>query len=264
MQRWVRLICASAERGQIRRISRTATPLAGFKDVLTRAQWKGVADFSRAVNAEIVTSFATSDGTRNAQGVWTPEQARAFLAYNKSIGGRIAAVEFMNEPNFGDRGGAPRGYDAAAFARDVAVFVPFLKQTAPGILFLGPGSVMEGGALPVPANAGSAPRTFRRRPGRFTTFFRITCMQRSRSAARAVFPALVRRQRRHYRSNGCPGPTRSMPSTWACATGLNLASKCRSPKQPMPRAEAIPGQPRSSMLSGISTNMQGWRRRACR
>ena len=61
------------------------------------------------MNAEIVTSFATSDGTRNAQGVQTPEQARAFLAYNKSIGGRIAAVEFMNEPNFGDRGGAPRG-----------------------------------------------------------------------------------------------------------------------------------------------------------
>jgi heparanase 1 len=35
-------------------------------------------------------------------------------------------------------GGAPKGYDAAAFGRDIAVFRRFLKQTAPGILLLGP------------------------------------------------------------------------------------------------------------------------------
>jgi heparanase 1 len=39
------------------------------------------------VDAEIVTSFATSAGTRNAAGVWTPDQARQFLAYTKSTGG---------------------------------------------------------------------------------------------------------------------------------------------------------------------------------
>jgi hypothetical protein len=47
-------------------------PLTGFNSVLTRAEWKGVVDFSHAVNAEIVTSFATSAGTRDAEGVWTP------------------------------------------------------------------------------------------------------------------------------------------------------------------------------------------------
>jgi hypothetical protein len=58
----------------------------------------------------------------------------------------------MNEPNVADRGGAPKGYDAAAYARDIAVFRAFLKQEAPGTLFLGPGSVLEGGAVKIPAN----------------------------------------------------------------------------------------------------------------
>jgi len=129
-----------------------ATVPKGFNGVLTRGEWKGVVDFTRAVNAELMVSFATSEGTRDAQGLWTPDQARALLAYTKSIGGRIAAAEFMNEPNVADRGGAPKGYDAAAYARDIAVFRAFLKREAPGTLFLGPGSVLEGGAVKIPAN----------------------------------------------------------------------------------------------------------------
>src|SRR5262249_47416440 len=70
----------------------------------------------------------------------------------KSIGGQVAAAEFMNEPDFADRGGAPKGYDAAAYARDIAVFRPFLRQASPDTLFLGPGSVLEGGTIPVPIN----------------------------------------------------------------------------------------------------------------
>jgi heparanase len=53
----------------------------------------------------------------------------------------------MNEPNFAGLAGVPTGYDAAAYARDIAVFRPFLKQTAPDTLFLGPGTVAEGGLL---------------------------------------------------------------------------------------------------------------------
>src|SRR5579872_1896228 len=37
-----------------------ATPPRGFNGVLTRKEWKGVVDFSHAVDAKIVTSFATS------------------------------------------------------------------------------------------------------------------------------------------------------------------------------------------------------------
>ncbi|MGO9643094.1 MAG: hypothetical protein ACLP1Y_17525 [Candidatus Acidiferrales bacterium] len=124
-----------------------ATPPKGFNGVLTRQEWRRVVDFSRAVDAEIVTSFATSAGTRDAAGVWTPKQARQFLAYTKSIGGSIAAAEFMNEPTVAVIGGAPRGYDAAAYGRDLAVFRPFIKKTAPDIVILGPGSVGEGVAI---------------------------------------------------------------------------------------------------------------------
>jgi hypothetical protein len=127
------------------------TPPKGFNGVLTRQQWKGVVDFARAADAQIVTSFATSPGTRNAAGVWTPDQARQFLAYTKSVGGSIAAAEFMNEPTYAVMGGAPKGYDAAAYARDIAVFRAFIKKAAPEMIFLGPGSVGEGISLAPPS-----------------------------------------------------------------------------------------------------------------
>src|SRR6202140_3858178 len=117
---------------------------SGFSGVLTRKEWKGVIDFSHAVNAEIVTSVATGPGPRDAQGVWTSDQARQLFGYTKSIGGKIAAAEFMNEPTFAAMGGAPKGYDAASYGRDVAAFRTFLRKTAPSTLFLGPGSVGEG------------------------------------------------------------------------------------------------------------------------
>jgi heparanase 1 len=116
----------------------------GYNGVLTRKQWKGVIDFIHAVGGELVTSFVTSTGTRNAQGVWIPKGVSAWLGYTKSIGGRIAAAEFMNEPTYAAMGGAPKGYNAADYARDVAVFGPWLKQNSPGTIFLGPGSVSEG------------------------------------------------------------------------------------------------------------------------
>jgi hypothetical protein len=117
---------------------------AGFSGVLTREEWKGVIDFVHAVNGELVTSFATSVGTRNAQGVWTAKEADAWLAFTKSIGGRIAAAEFMNEPTYAAMGGAPKDYNAADYGSDVAAFGSWLKQNSPGTIFLGPGSVGEG------------------------------------------------------------------------------------------------------------------------
>jgi len=124
-------------------------PPAGFGGVLTRPQWRGVIDFSRAVNARIVTSFAISAGTRDPGGVWTPAEAQKVLAFTKAAGGEIAAAEFFNEPSFAAMGGAPRGYDAAAYARDIAVFLPFARKNAPAMLILGPGSVGEASPIVV-------------------------------------------------------------------------------------------------------------------
>jgi hypothetical protein len=121
-----------------------AAPPAGFGGVLTRAEWKGVVDFAKAVDAQIVTSFSVSLGTRDAKGVWTPLEAKKFIDYTHSIGGKIAAAEFINEPTFVTAAGVPAGYDGAAYGRDFAVFQPYFRKAAPEALLLGPGSVGEG------------------------------------------------------------------------------------------------------------------------
>lgn len=120
-----------------------SAPPPGFNGILSHQQWRGVVNFSKAVGAQIVTSFAISPGTRDAAGVWAPDQARRFLAYTRSIGGTIAAAEFMNEPNLAEMGGAPAGYDAARYGRDFKVFHSFVEENFPEIKVLGPGAVGE-------------------------------------------------------------------------------------------------------------------------
>jgi hypothetical protein len=131
--------------------SNTAPPAKapeGFSGILTRGQWKGAIDFARAANAELVSSFTISAGVRDRSGVWTPIQARKWLAYTKAAGGRIAAAEFFNEPTMPTYGGAPSGYDAADFAKDFAVFRSFVKREAPGMATAGPGAVGEATIMP--------------------------------------------------------------------------------------------------------------------
>src|ERR1019366_5075016 len=118
-----------------------SAPASAFNGVLTRRQWRGVVDFSRSVDARIVTSFAISPGTRDAAGVWKPDQADRLVSFTRSIGGSIAAAEFMNEPNLAEMGGAPAGYDTAAYRRDFSLFHAFMKQTVPATMILGPGTV---------------------------------------------------------------------------------------------------------------------------
>lgn len=133
------------------------TPPKGFSGVLTRREWKGVVDFSRAVDAPIVTSVAVSPGARDMHGDWDSGQAAARFEYTKSIGGRIAATEFMNEPSIPGPNGAPNGYDAPAFGRDVHAFDSFLRKDFPHVLFLGPSAVAEGVSL-LPSGGAAAGR----------------------------------------------------------------------------------------------------------
>lgn len=118
---------------------------AGFVNVLTRSQWKGVVDFVKATNSELVTSFAVSKGVRDAKGVWTPVQAQKITDYTHQLGGAIAAAELFNEPNIPTAGGEmdPK-YSAADFARDVAAFNAWAKTAVPTMKTAGPGTVGEG------------------------------------------------------------------------------------------------------------------------
>jgi hypothetical protein len=126
----------------------TPSPPAGYKGVLTAHRWRNVVDFSKAINAPIVTSFAISPGTRDSNGVWKPDSARRMMAATRAAGGQIAAAEFMNEPDLPEIGGAPTGYGSTAFARDFAVFHAFIRRTAPEMTVLGPGT---GGRTPLDA-----------------------------------------------------------------------------------------------------------------
>ena len=90
-----------------------AAPPKGYGGVLTRAEWKGVIEFAKAVDARLVTSFSVGEGARDASGAWMPGQTEAFLRYTRQAGGRIAAAEFFNEPTIPAIAGVPKDYDAA-------------------------------------------------------------------------------------------------------------------------------------------------------
>ena len=179
----------------------TSRAPAGFDGVLSREQWRGVVDFSKAVGAAIVTSFAVSSGTRDAAGVWSPDQARNLLTYTQTIGGRVAAAEFMNEPNVAVSGGTAASDDLASYARDFRAFVALVKDSFPEILILGPGTVGEAASASqlLASAAGSIDAISYHYMGHFPS-----------DAAAAIRP------RRRFRNRGSPRPTGPSPFTGLC------------------------------------------------
>src|SRR5947207_1829936 len=49
----------------------------------------------------------------------------------------------MNEPTLAAMGGAPKGYDAAAYGQDFKAFVAFIRASEPHVMILGLGSIGE-------------------------------------------------------------------------------------------------------------------------
>lgn len=118
---------------------------AGFVNVVTRKQWKGVVDFIKATNSELITSFAVSNGVRDKNGIWTPVNAQKLINYTKSLGGSVAAAELFNEPNIPTAGGEMnKDYSLTTFAKDLQVFTSWAKKEVPGMLTLGPGAIGDG------------------------------------------------------------------------------------------------------------------------
>lgn len=122
-------------------------PPEGFTVVLTRKSWKGAMDFAKAVDAQVLTSFANSPGVRDGSQAWTPRMAEPWLAFTRSIGGRIYAAELFNEPNAPEPPRVTKGHTPAEFARDYASFSPVVRRLAPKLKQAGPGSVMLGGGM---------------------------------------------------------------------------------------------------------------------
>lgn len=126
----------------------------GYDANLTVEQWDGVIDFANAVDAELVTSMANTEGAHDETGAWNPENSRRWLQYTREHGLKIAAAEFMNEPDVAGMLGAPKGYSAADYGRDVRIFVQMLREVSPETKFIGPGSAVGGDAsmfaIPIP------------------------------------------------------------------------------------------------------------------
>ena len=62
----------------------TPSPPAGYRGVLSAHRWREVIDFSKAVDAPIVTSFAISPGTRDGNGAWKTDSAESMMAKSRA------------------------------------------------------------------------------------------------------------------------------------------------------------------------------------
>ncbi len=123
--------------------SDTAPP-AGFDTVLTGEQWRNAIAFVEAVDGQIVTSFATSPGVRDPDGVWHTERAELFLHFTQDAGTQIAAAEFANEPNMIELTQPPEGYTPEDYRRDYGTFYEWLRRESPDTIVLAPGAVELG------------------------------------------------------------------------------------------------------------------------
>jgi heparanase len=122
-----------------------SAPPAGYKQVLTRDQWRQVIAFSKTVDARLVTSFAASAGARGADGVWQTGQAQRLADLTRAAGGEIYAAEFFNEPNIpGATIGMPSAYDVPDYAVDFRIFRDWARRALPNTTLLGTGGVGEG------------------------------------------------------------------------------------------------------------------------
>lgn len=125
-----------------------SAPPPGYVQVLTRQQWTDVVAFSKAVDAPIVTSFAVSNGTRDANGVWTTEQAQRRLDLTRQAGGTIYAAEFFNEANMPSAAPEmPKNYHAENYGAEFRLFRDWARKNAPEMKILGVGGVGEAGLL---------------------------------------------------------------------------------------------------------------------
>lgn len=127
-----------------------SAPPAGYVQVLTRQQWKNVVAFSKAVDAPIVTSFAVSNGTRGADGVWATEQAQRRLDLTREAGGSIYAAEFFNEANMPSAAPEmPKNYHADNYGAEFRIFRDWARKNAPEMKILGVGGVGEAGLVTI-------------------------------------------------------------------------------------------------------------------
>jgi heparanase 1 len=71
----------------------------GYEFVLDRATWSGAAEFARAMGFDLMFTLNAGPGPRDADGQWTPDNARALLEYAVARHDPVGVWELGNEIN---------------------------------------------------------------------------------------------------------------------------------------------------------------------
>ncbi len=113
----------------------------GYLNVLTKEQWIGVLDFTKACGLKLMVSVANCPGLHSTEEPWPSTEAEKLFKLSQEYGVPIQAAEFANEPNMMEDTGFPKGYKAEHYRRDADLFAAWLKENYPDCLYVGPSSV---------------------------------------------------------------------------------------------------------------------------
>jgi hypothetical protein len=205
-------------------------------------------------------SIAGSVCTRT-QGVWISDQARHLFDYTKSIGGKIAATEFMNEPTYATMGGAPKGYDTMpqAMAATLWCSAPSFETLHAIHYFLVRVQLVRDRSRCQWVAACSNPKTCYMRPATYSMFFLTISMRLLRSGAQTWGHHHKQPRQRHSLKTGSRARRRLAHFTPTFETGLSQANHFGLRKLPMQPAVETPGRPLFWAPSDILFNMQASR-----
>lgn len=111
----------------------------GYQSVLTREQWSNILGFVKAVDAKLLVSVSNCAGDHDENnGPIRLTQIEKLFNLTDELGGKIDALEFMNEPNMLQISGAPIGYDFPDFIRDQDIINGWVRDNHPDCLIVGP------------------------------------------------------------------------------------------------------------------------------
>lgn len=127
----------------------------GYENVLTKKQWIGVLDYVKEINGKLLISLANCEGNHKLSEPWNSKQAKLIIDFSKEYGVPVSAIEFVNEPNYIDITGFPKGYTVEDYGKDFDIFARWLRANYPEILIVGPSSATtEKGIHPMLDDAG--------------------------------------------------------------------------------------------------------------
>jgi len=118
-----------------------APPPPGFAHTLGAARWAELVAFIRAADLDLFLTLPAGPGTRDAEGAWTPRDARRLLDHARRRSDPIAVLELGNEANlYFSVFGLRHRVTGARYAADFARFRALARELAPQARVVGPAS----------------------------------------------------------------------------------------------------------------------------